>query len=81
MEGIGISPLPRSPIRTFRRLTLRTVTKDELLTMRVVRIHWDRPHMEAVKAAYQFKFGRTLRSRIADKTSGYYQEMLLALIG
>jgi annexin A7/11 len=35
-------------------------TKDNLLVNRVVRIHWDRNHMQNVKGAYQHKFHRGL---------------------
>lgn len=42
----------------------------ELLTSRLVRYHWDRQHMEAVKRAYQQRYGRELQDAIKDATSG-----------
>ena len=55
-------------------------TKDELLVMRVVRIHWDRQHLENVKAAYRAIYNKELAKRIKGETSGSYRDMLLELI-
>lgn len=35
-------------------------TKDHLLVNRVVRIHWDRNHLQQVKGAYQHRFHKSL---------------------
>lgn len=35
-------------------------TADNLLINRVIRVHWDRNHMQNVKGAYQHKFHRSL---------------------
>lgn len=35
-------------------------TADNLLINRVIRVHWDRNHMQNVKGAYQHKFHRGL---------------------
>ena len=58
-----------------------TGTKDHLLVNRVVRIHWDRNHMEQVKGAYQHRFHRSLTSRIRGETSGDYERLLCACLG
>jgi annexin A7/11 len=55
-------------------------TRDDLLIQRVARIHWDRAHLENVKAAYKKIYSRDLYSRIRSETSGDYREMLLELI-
>jgi len=55
-------------------------TKDELLISRVVRIHWDRMHLEAVKAAYKQMYRKDLAKRIEGETSGDYRDMLVALV-
>lgn len=55
-------------------------TKDALLTNRVVRIHWDRNHMQQVKGAYQHKFHRSLKSRITGETTGDYEKLLVACL-
>jgi annexin A7/11 len=56
-------------------------TQDELLVNRVVRYHWDRNHMNQVKAAYRQRFGRDLGQRIRGETSGDYEKLMLACIG
>jgi annexin A7/11 len=56
-------------------------TKDLLLINRVVRCHWDRNHMNQVKAAYRQRYGRDLVSRIKGETSGDYEKLLVACVG
>jgi annexin A7/11 len=56
-------------------------TKDHLLINRVVRIHWDRNHMEQVKGAYQHRFHRSLTSRIRGETHGDYEKLMCACLG
>lgn len=56
-------------------------TKDHLLVNRVVRCHWDRYHMQQVKAAYRQRFGHELGHRIRGETSGDYERLMLACIG
>ena len=58
-----------------------TGTKDHLLVNRVVRVHWDRNHMEQVKGAYQHRFHRSLTSRIRGETSGDYEKLMVACLG
>lgn len=55
-------------------------TKDSLLIERVVRVHWNRQHMEQVKNAFKRQYGKELRSRIASETSGNYEKLLLAVL-
>ena len=55
-------------------------TKDELLVTRVVRMHWDRQHMQQVKGAYKHFFKRELSQRIKGETSGDYQRLMVALV-
>lgn len=56
-------------------------TKDALLTQRVVRVHWDRNHMQQVKGAYQHKFHKSITSRIRGETSNDYEKLLCACFG
>ncbi|KAF7440240.1 hypothetical protein PC9H_000584 [Pleurotus ostreatus] len=56
-------------------------TKDERLVWRVVRAHWDRQRMEAIKASYQAKYKKSLAARIKGETSGDYQKLMLQLVG
>ncbi|CCG81416.1 Annexin XIV [Taphrina deformans PYCC 5710] len=55
-------------------------TKDERLTYRVVRMHWDRAHTANVKARYQHVFRKDLVSRIKGETSGDYERLLVACL-
>ena len=56
-------------------------TKDHLLVNRVVRVHWDRNHMQNVKGAYQHRFHKGLGQRIKGETSGDYERLMLACLG
>ncbi|KAL4996119.1 hypothetical protein BDV10DRAFT_173194 [Aspergillus recurvatus] len=55
-------------------------TKDERLVVRVVRVHWDRQHLENVKRAYQHKYKQDLAKRVRGETSGDYQKLLAAML-
>ncbi|KAL5341163.1 hypothetical protein BJX70DRAFT_359760 [Aspergillus crustosus] len=55
-------------------------TKDEKLVVRVVRVHWDRQHLENVKRAYHQKYKQDLVKRVRGETSGDYQRMLVAML-
>jgi annexin A7/11 len=56
-------------------------TKDQLLTNRVIRVHWDRNYMQQVKGAYQHMFRQSLVQRIKGETSGDYERLLCACLG
>ena len=56
-------------------------TKDERLAWRIIRGHWERNRWEAVKAAYQRKYGRSLKSRVKGETTGDFEKILCAVIG
>ena len=56
-------------------------TKDEMLISRLVRIHWDRQHMDQVKKAYFKHHNKVeLSARIKGETSGNYQKLLMAMV-
>jgi annexin A7/11 len=55
-------------------------TKDDKLVTRVVRLHWNKPHLDQVKKAYHHHFKRDLRQRVQGETSGDYQHLMLALL-
>ncbi|TKA71515.1 hypothetical protein B0A55_06114 [Friedmanniomyces simplex] len=52
----------------------------ELLTSRLVRVHWDRLHLERVKRAYAQKFGKELRDDIEGATKGDLREFMCELV-
>jgi hypothetical protein len=51
----------------------------ELLISRLVRLHWDRLHMERVKGEYEEKYGRLLEEDIEEATKGDFREFCLML--
>ncbi|KAK4690530.1 hypothetical protein P7C71_g6279, partial [Lecanoromycetidae sp. Uapishka_2] len=55
-------------------------TKDDLLVVRVVKLHWNRAHVEQVKGAFQVRYRQDLSHRIKGETSGDYQRCLLAML-
>ncbi|KAF7118578.1 hypothetical protein CNMCM5793_008112 [Aspergillus hiratsukae] len=55
-------------------------TKDEKLVVRVVRLHWNRQHLDQVKRAYHHRYKQDLISRVRGETSGDYQKLMVALL-
>ncbi|KAL9618885.1 MAG: hypothetical protein Q9160_006475 [Pyrenula sp. 1 TL-2023] len=55
-------------------------TKDDLLVNRVVRVHWDRSHMDQVKRAYQHRYKKSLIDRIRGETKGDQERLLVACL-
>jgi annexin A7/11 len=55
-------------------------TKDELLVNRVVRVHWDKAHLDQVRKAYIHQYKRDLISRVKGETSGDFKELLVACL-
>jgi len=55
-------------------------TKDDLLVIRVVKLHWNRAHLEQVKGAYKVRYRQDLIQRIKGETSGDYERCLVAML-
>ena len=55
-------------------------TKDVLLVVRVVKIHWNPAHVQQVKGAYKAKYGNDLIRRVQGETSGDYERSLIAML-
>lgn len=55
-------------------------TNDCALVRLVVRVHWDRTHLDHVKRAYRQKFGKDLISTVKSETSGDYERLMVALL-
>ncbi|KAL1407457.1 Annexin C1 [Vanrija albida] len=55
-------------------------TKDERLSYRIVRYHWNRPRFGAIKNQYQQRYRKSLRSRVEGETSGKYEKALVGII-
>ncbi|RMZ82049.1 hypothetical protein DV737_g2142, partial [Chaetothyriales sp. CBS 132003] len=52
-------------------------TKDSLLIQRIVRIHWNRQHLDQVKRAYQHRYKKDLISRVKGEIRDKYYEALM----
>ena len=48
----------------------RDELRRELLISRLVRYHWDRRHMAAVKLAFKERYGRDLQGMVREATHG-----------
>ncbi|KEF60278.1 uncharacterized protein A1O9_05128 [Exophiala aquamarina CBS 119918] len=55
-------------------------TKDNLLVARIVRLHWNRQHMEQVKRAYQHRYKKDLIQRVKGEISGDYEKLMVACL-
>merc|ERR1711985_197987 len=55
-------------------------TKDVLLVQRVVRVHWDRAHLDQVKRAYAHRYKKDLIQRVKGEihTDKYYEALMVA---
>lgn len=56
------------------------LNREERLVQRIVRLHWDRQHLNRVKSTYSTKFQVNLTDHIRKKTSGDCRQLLLAMI-
>jgi len=57
-------------------------TKDVLLVQRVVRVHWDRAHLDQVKRAYAHRYKKDLIQRVKGEihTDKYYEALMVACL-
>ena len=55
-------------------------TKDELLVNRVVRVHWNRAHLDQVKKAYLHRYKRDLIARVKGETRSDFERLLVACL-
>lgn len=72
---------PRADARLIHVPLNKAMRKDTLLINRLVRLYWDKPRLEAAKAAYKKVYAQTLASDIKEETSGDYEKLLLGIIG
>jgi len=56
-------------------------TQDSILVNRVVRVHWDKNHMQQVKGAFQSRYRTSLVKRIKGETGGDYEKLMVACLG
>ncbi len=57
-------------------------TKDFLLVQRVIRVHWDRMHMDQVKRAYAHRYKKDLIQRVKGEIhlDKYYEGLMVACL-
>ena len=55
-------------------------TKDYLLVQRIVRMHWNRQHMDQVKRAYQHRYKKDLVARVKGEIRGDYENLMVACL-
>lgn len=80
LNGVINKPV-RDALLVHHALTLSKSDsiRTELLISRLVRYHWDRPHMEAVKKEYRSRYGIEMQKAVAEGTKsdwGRFCEML-----
>jgi hypothetical protein len=63
-------------------LTCRSGTRDEELGYRLVKLHWEAAHFDAVKIAYDKEYPKRkgLIERVRGETSGDQAEFLVAIL-
>lgn len=55
-------------------------TKDALLVERVVKVHWNKMHMDQVKRAYAHRYKKDLISRVRGEVRGDYEKLMIACL-
>ena len=80
LNGIINRPV-RDALLLHQALTAE-VSKEriELLISRVIRYHWDRPHLEAIKREFRNRYGKELATVIAEGTKGDFGEFLVEAV-
>ncbi|KAK7628450.1 hypothetical protein IWX50DRAFT_117331 [Phyllosticta citricarpa] len=71
---------PKSDAEMLEDAMAGAGTHDRHLIDRVVRCHWNRNYMAAVKQAYHARYGKDLIRRIQGETRGDYERMLVAMV-
>lgn len=79
MVRAGADPAMRDAINLEHSMA-GAGTKDEMLIIRVTKIHWNPHHLHNVKGAYKVRYGKDLISRIKGETSGDYEKALVAML-
>lgn len=57
-------------VRHALSLTKSDSLRAELLISRLIRYHWDRPHMETIKREYRSRYNKELQDAVRDGTKG-----------
>lgn len=79
MVRAGADPAMRDAINLEHSMA-GAGTKDEMLIIRVTKVHWNPHHLHNVKGAYKVRYGKDMISRIKGETSGDYEKALVAML-
>jgi len=71
----------RSDATRLHQPLVKTVRKDRLFINRLTALYWDRPRLEAARAAYRKQYGSSPGRTIKDALSGDHEKLMLALVG
>lgn len=55
-------------------------TRNEALTYRLIRAHWDRPRFQRLESAYKTKYKHNLLKDVRDDTSAAFRSLLQAIV-
>ncbi|KAI9819245.1 MAG: hypothetical protein M1827_007401 [Pycnora praestabilis] len=80
LNGILNRPV-RDALLLHQALSEQSKERADLLISRLVRLHWERAHMERVKVEYQKRYGRALEEELEEGTKGDFGEFLGELVG
>jgi hypothetical protein len=72
----GVINKPVRDALLLKQALSHTKHRPELLTSRLLRYHWDRPHFERVKREYRQRYGVELSDAVRENTSGEWGEFL-----
>ena len=71
----------KSDAMRLRTPLLKTVRPDRLFIQRLLTMWWDKPRLEAAKAAYRTRYGKALLTEAREVLSGDYEAIIMAIIG
>lgn len=54
--------------------------RTDLLISRLVRYHWDRPHLERIKTEFRARYGMELATAVSEGTKGNFGEFCTELV-
>ncbi|KAI9678941.1 MAG: hypothetical protein M1829_001926 [Trizodia sp. TS-e1964] len=78
LNGIINRPV-RDALLLHQAISETSKERTDLLISRLVRYHWDRPHLERIKVEYRSRYGKELTTAVAEGTKGDFGEFCVEL--